>query len=57
MTFGASGRERQHWVQAIERLNRGLFIRGEDGRVLWRITYNPITSAALTSKWGSSDGM
>jgi hypothetical protein len=37
VTFGTAGRERQDRVQAVQRLDRRLFIRGKHDRVLGRI--------------------
>jgi hypothetical protein len=54
VALGPSRRERQHRVQPIESLNRGLFIEAEHGCMLRRIEYRPMMSAALRSKSGSS---
>ena len=41
VTFGAAGRQRQHRVEPVERLNRRLFVDGKDDRVLRRIQIQP----------------
>ncbi len=41
VALSATRRERQHGVQTIERLNRGLFIYTEDGRMLRRVQIEP----------------
>jgi hypothetical protein len=51
VALGPAGTQREYGVQAIERLNRRLFIHTKKhGRVLRRIQYSPLTSAALGSK-------
>jgi len=37
VSLGASGRQRQHGIEPIERLNGGLLVHGEEGGVLRRI--------------------
>ena len=41
MSLGAPRRQRQHWVEPIEGLNRRLFVDGEDRRMLRRIQIQP----------------
>jgi hypothetical protein len=58
MAFRASGRERQHGIEAVQSLDRRLFIDGKHDRVLrWILRYSPMMSAAFGSKSGSSDSM
>ena len=37
VSLGATGRQRQNGIAAVERLNRGLLIHAEDGGMLRRI--------------------
>jgi hypothetical protein len=37
MTFQPAGRQRQHRIEPVQGLNRGLFVHDEHHRVLWRI--------------------
>ena len=37
VSLGASGRQRQHGIEAVQRLNGRLLVDGEDGRVVRRI--------------------
>jgi hypothetical protein len=55
VALGASWRQRQNRVPAIECLNRGLFIDAEHGRMLRGSKYKPMIFAALCSKSGSLD--
>ena len=57
VALGAPRGQRQHRVEAIERLNGGLLIDAENRGVLRRIDVQPITSAALRSKSGSLEAM
>jgi hypothetical protein len=41
VSLGPTGRQRQHGVEAIERLNRRFFIDGEHGRMIRRIDVQP----------------
>src|SRR4051812_9268892 len=41
VAFGAAGREREHGIEPVERLNRGFFVEAEDGRVLRRGEVQP----------------
>jgi len=41
MPLDAAGRQRQHRIRTIERLNCGLFIDGKHGRVIRRIEVEP----------------
>src|SRR4051812_20913606 len=50
---GPSRRQRQHWIEAIERLNGRFLVYAVNGSMLGRLRYSPITSAALSSKSGS----
>ena len=50
VALGAPGRQRQHGIEAVERLNRRLLVDGEHRRVVAAdCRYRPITSAALRS--------
>src|SRR5947207_13211091 len=33
VTFGPSGRQRQHWIKAVKCLNRRLFVHAKNGRM------------------------
>jgi hypothetical protein len=57
MELAPSRRERQHRIEPIERLDRGLLIDAEHRRMRRGIEVIPSTSAALASKSGSSDAM
>ena len=54
MPFGASGGQRQHRVQPIQRLNRRLFIHTEHGRMLRWIQIQADNVGRFRSKSGSS---
>src|SRR5712692_4030079 len=57
MPFQAAGRQRQHRVEPIQRLNGGLLVHAKHHRMLRWVDYRAITSAALVSKSGSSEAM
>ncbi len=52
MPLGASRRERQYGVKSIERLNGGLLVDAEDGRVLWRVEIQADDVGGLTFEVG-----
>ena len=41
VAFGSAGREREHGIEPVERLNRGLLVEAKDRRVLRRIEVQP----------------
>src|SRR5437870_2088320 len=57
VTFGPSGRQRQHWIKAVKCLNRRLSSTQKTTAWEGGLRYSPIMSAALTSNFGSFDAM
>ncbi len=57
VALGTTRRKRQNRVEAIERLDGRRLIHAEDRGVLGRIHVRPMTSAAFSSKAGSSEAM
>src|SRR5438128_12295712 len=41
VTFGPSGRQRQHWIKAVKCLNRRLFVHTKNDRMGRRIEIQP----------------
>ena len=57
VALGASGRQRQHAVAAVERLNGGLFVDAEHGGVPRRVEVKADDVGGLGSKSGSLEAM
>jgi len=50
MSFGATGRQRQHGIEPLERLNRGFLVDGEDRRMVRRIAADELGISDETVK-------
>lgn len=52
MAFGAAGRKRQHRIEPVQRLNGGLLVDTEDGRVLRRVQIEADYASGLALEIG-----
>jgi hypothetical protein len=45
VSFGSSGRERQHWIEPVQGLDGALFVNAKHGRIDWRFQIQPMSNA------------